>query len=148
MARVVVVLGALAALLPGPAWGDAIVFRRGGDVWLMAPGWERAACGDGRRARAAGLGRRRLMTGRCWRSDPAGRLLQVTQTGQKLGEADPDRSDVRHRRHSRRSAAHVRLSPDGTRVAYDEAIDGDLGDAVDAVERDRTVVPDEPPPGR
>ena len=26
---VVVVLGALAALLPAPAWGDTIVFRRG-----------------------------------------------------------------------------------------------------------------------
>ena len=35
----------------------------------------------------------------------------------------------------------MRISPDGTRIAYDEVIDGDADDAVDAGERDRARVP-------
>jgi hypothetical protein len=110
------------ALVPASAHADAIVFRRDGQVWLMA---------------ADGTGARQLTSdalqyewpsqaddGTIVASDMDGALHRFTATGQDLstiptpamsGDEDVDAE----------TPTHVRISPDGTKIAYDEAIDSD-----------------------
>ncbi|MBE2316456.1 PD40 domain-containing protein [Solirubrobacter sp. CPCC 204708] len=121
MRRLVLALVVLFAL-PATAHADSIVFRRGSDIWRMSPDgtgqrqvtsddryeWPSAA-DDGTFAAADG-------TGVIHRFAPGGARLNTIPTA-----ATDDDEDA-----PTETPTHVRLSPDGTRIAYDQAIAGDV----------------------
>jgi len=105
------------------ARADTIVFRRGGDVWRMAPD---------------GTGQRQLTRGNVsfeWPSaaddgtivaaDETGQLRRMTRDGKPLGEPIPTAATLATEDDDAEPPTHVRVSPDGSRIAYDEVIDGD-----------------------
>jgi hypothetical protein len=111
------------AAAPAVARADMIVFRRGTDIWLMAPD---------------GTSQRQITTGPLqyeWPSaaddgsivfaDTDGRLHRLAASGAEVGTfatAAVGATDD----NPAETPTHVRISPDGTKIAYDEAIDGDL----------------------
>ena len=119
----VAVLVAL-ALWPSVASADTIVFRRDAAVWAMAP--------DGTGQRAVTHGERSYEwpsmadDGTVLAPDTAGWLHRLTPAGVALGAPLPTAAAVATEDAPAEAPTHVRISPDGTRIAYDEAIDGDV----------------------
>lgn len=121
MRRLVAVFAALLAV-PASAHADSIVFRRDGDVWRMAPDgtmqqrvtsggsfeWPSAA-DDGTLVAADAAGQ-------LHRWSPAGVERSVIPTARTVDDEEAPTE----------TPSRVRVSPDGTKVAYDQAIDGDL----------------------
>src|SRR4051794_25020619 len=112
----------IAFLLIAPAaQADSIVFRRGGDVWRMAPdgtGQRQLTSGGGYEWPSAaddGTFAASDATGQVHRWTPAGAQLNVIPGATSTDENAPTETPT-----------HVRISPDGARVAYDQAIDGDV----------------------
>jgi hypothetical protein len=118
----VAVLVAL-VLWPSVASADTIVFRRGTDVWAMAP--------DGTGQRAVTHGERSYEwpsmadDGTVMAPDVAGWLHRLTPAGGEIGAPIPTAATVATEDTPAEPPTHVRISPDGSRIAYDEAIDGD-----------------------
>src|SRR5690348_8483921 len=109
-------------LLAAPAaHADSIVFRRGGDLWRMAPDgtaqrqltsdatYEWPSAADDGTLLAADA------SGRLVRWSVAGTVANVIPVAASGDEEAPTETPT-----------HVRLSPDGARVAYDQAIEGDV----------------------
>src|SRR3954467_13283261 len=100
-----------------------IVFRRGDQVWRMAPdGTSQAQVTAGGRyewpsAADDGTILAPDTTGRLHRLAPSGAELGVFATA-AVGSTEESPAET---------PAPVRISPDGTKVAYDEAIDSDVG---------------------
>jgi hypothetical protein len=128
IASVVLVLRLLAACLlllaavPAAARADAIVFRVEGDVWRMD--------GDG-------TGQHRVTSGTRYEwpsaaddgtlvaADETGRLQRLSPAGAPLGAPIPTLATTATEDTPAEPPTHVRISPDGTKIAYDEIIDGD-----------------------
>jgi hypothetical protein len=111
------------AITPASARADSIVFRRDGQIWLMA---------------ADGTGARQVTTGGLsyeWPSraddgtivapDTEGALHRLTATGRELNTI-PTPAITGDEDVEAETPTHVRVSPDGTKIAYDEAIDSDV----------------------
>ena len=120
--RCLLVLAVALAAAPA-ARADTIVFRRGSDVWLMAP--------DGSGQRAVTHGERRYEwpsaadDGTIVAADDAGRLHRLRADGAAIGAPIPTAATAATEDEPAETPTHVRISPDGTRVAYDQVIDGD-----------------------
>src|SRR5690242_1998843 len=105
------------------AHADSIVFRRGGDVWRMAPD---------------GTGQRQLTSGATYEwpaaaddgtlvaADSAGHLHRWAAAGPELNVIPTAEVDETDEETPTETPTHVRVSPDGARVAYDQAIEGDV----------------------
>src|SRR5262245_1355144 len=100
-----------------------IVFRRGTDIWLMAP--------DGTSQRQVTSGPLRYEwpsaadDGTIVAPDTDGWLHRIAPSGAEVGRfatAAVGATDDA----PAESPTHVRISPDGSKIAYDEAIDGDV----------------------
>ena len=120
----VIVAAVLATLVLVPAArADTIVFRRGGDIWRMAPD------GSGQRPLTHGEERYEWPSaaddGTVVASDETGRLHRLSPAGDALGEPIPTAATVAAEDVPAETPTHVRISPDGARIAYDEVIDGD-----------------------
>jgi WD40-like Beta Propeller Repeat len=114
----------LAMLVAAPcARADTIVFRRDTDVWRMA------ADGSGQRPVASGGFRYEWPSaaddGTIVASDETGRLHRLARDGAALGEPIPTAATGATQDAPAETPTHVRISPDGTRIAYDQVIDGD-----------------------
>ena len=120
--RVLVVLLVLLAAAPA-ARADTIVFRKGTDVWRMAP--------DGSAQTPLTGGERRYEwpsaadDGTIVASDETGRLWRMTLDGVALGAPIPTAATVATEDTPAETPTHVRISPDGAKIAYDQVIDGD-----------------------
>ncbi len=120
--RVLVVLLLLLAAAPA-ARADTIVFRKGTDVWRMAP--------DGSAQTPLTGGERRYEwpsaadDGTIVAADETGRLWRMTLDGVALGAPIPTAATVATEDAPAETPTHVRISPDGTKIAYDQVIDGD-----------------------
>ncbi len=140
----VAVLVAL-ALWPSVASADTIVFRRDANVWAMAP--------DGTGQRSVTHGERSYEwpsmadDGTILAPDTAGWLHRLTPAGAQLGAPLPTAAAVATEDAPAEAPTHVRISPDGSRIAYDEAIDGDVttlwwpGDANQSLGQQGLVAP-------
>src|SRR3712207_1797367 len=114
---------ALIVLLTAPATAgaDSIVFRRGGDLWRMAPdGTDQRQLTDGPlyewpSAADDGTLVAADAAGQLHRWSAAGAELNVIPTAISGDEEAPTETPT-----------HVRLSPNGARVAYDQVIEGDV----------------------
>ena len=119
----VAVLVAL-ALWPSVASADTIVFRRDADVWAMAP--------DGTGQRAVTHGERRYEwpsmadDGTIVAPDVTGWLHRLNPAGIAVGAPLPTAAAIATEDTPAEAPTHVRISSDGSRIAYDEAIDGDV----------------------
>ena len=114
----------LALLAAAPAVrADTIVFRRGGDVWLMTPD------GTGQRNVTDGEGYFEWPSmaddGTIAASDDAGRVHRLTRKGAPLGAPIPTAATFSTEDAPAETPTHVRISPDASKIAYDEVIDGD-----------------------
>ncbi len=111
---------ALAALVlaPAAASADTIVYRRGGDIWIVQPD---------------GSGERRVAQGTyAWPSesdagtiaavDGAGAIHRLTQKGAEIGTPLPTAATQATEDMPAEPPTHVRISPDGQKIAYDELI--------------------------
>jgi hypothetical protein len=115
---------ALVMLVAAPcARADTIVFRRGDDVWRMAPD------GSGQRPVTRGAFRYEWPSaaddGTIVASDETGRLHRLARDGAPLGEPIPTAATAATEDTPAETPTHVRISPDGARIAYDQVIDGD-----------------------
>jgi WD40-like Beta Propeller Repeat len=140
----VAVLVAL-ALWPSAASADTIVFRRDADVWAMAP--------DGTGQRAVTHGERRYEwpsmadDGTIVAPEATGWLHRLSAAGAAVGAPIPTAAVVATDDTPAEPPTHVRVSPDGSRIAYDEAIDGDVttlwwpGDANQTLGQEGLVTP-------
>jgi hypothetical protein len=112
------------AAAPSVAQADSIVFRRGTDIWAMAP--------DGTGQRAVTRGGRSYEwpsaadDGTIVASDVTGWLHRMTPAGDLIGPPIPTAAAVATEDAPAEAPTHVRISPDATRIAYDEAIGGDV----------------------
>jgi hypothetical protein len=121
--RSAVALGVLALLAAAPAAAraDSIVFQRGGDIWLMQP--------DGGGARAVTHGEHAYEwpseadDGTIVAGDGAGAIDRLTQGGAPIGAPLPTAATFATEDSPAESPTHVRISPDGQRIAYDQVID-------------------------
>ncbi len=123
LCRCLLVLVAALAAAPA-ARADTIVFRRGSDVWLMAP--------DGSGQRPVTHGERPYEwpsaadDGTIVAADDGGRLHRLRPDGTAIGAPIPTAATGATEDESAETPTHVRISPDGARVAYDQVIDGDV----------------------
>jgi hypothetical protein len=112
----------LLAVAPA-AHADTIVFRKGSDIWRMAP--------DGSAQTPLTGGERRYEwpsaadDGTIVASDETGRLWRMTIDGVALGTPIPTAATTATEDAPAETPTHVRISPDGTKIAYDQIIDGD-----------------------
>jgi hypothetical protein len=100
-----------------------IVFRRGTDIWRMAPdgsGQVRLTGGERRYEWPSAADDGTIVA-----SDETGRLQRMSRDGVALGEPIPTAATVATGDVAAETPTHVRVSPDGTRIAYDEVIEGD-----------------------
>src|SRR4051812_39476719 len=100
-----------------------IVFRRGDQIWRMAPdGTSQAQVTAGGRYEWPSA----ADDGTILAPDTSGRLHRLSPAGAEIGSfataAVGSTEDA-----PAETPTHVRISPDGTKVAYDEAIDSDVG---------------------
>lgn len=106
------------ALAPAAARADTIVFRRGGDIWIVSPD---------------GSGERRVAQGTyAWPSesdagtiaavDATGAIHRLTQSGAEIGTPLPTAATQATENAPAEPPTHVRVSPDGQKIAYDELI--------------------------
>jgi Tol biopolymer transport system component len=113
----------LLAVAPA-ARADTIVFRRGADIWRMAPD------GSGQVALTGGERRYEWPSaaddGTIVASDETGRLYRLSRDDVEQGEPIPTAATVATEDAPAETPTHVRISPDGARIAYDEGIDGDV----------------------
>jgi hypothetical protein len=118
----VLTLLALAVLTPA-ARADTIVFRVQTDILRMN--------GDGGDQRALTHGEQRYEwpstadDGTLVASDELGRLHRIARDGTALGPPIPTAATVATEDVPAETPTHVRLSPDGARIAYAQLIDGD-----------------------
>lgn len=120
----VVLAVVLAMLVAAPsARADSIVFRRGSDVWRMAPD------GTGQRPVTNGQARFEWPSaaddGTIVAADETGRLHRLAPTGAALGSPIPTAATTATEDDPAETPTHVRISPDGARIAYDAVINGD-----------------------
>lgn len=125
MRRLVVLIAFL--LVVPTAHADSIVFRRGGDVWRMAPD---------------GTGQRQLTAGATYEwpsaaddgtlvaADSAGQLHRWSASGAERSVIPTAAFDETDEETPTETPTHVRLSPSGARVAYDQVIEGDVATLV------------------
>jgi hypothetical protein len=119
----VVVALSVVGLLAPVARADTIVFRVGTDIVRMN--------GDGSDQRAVTHGEQRFEwpstadDGTLVASDELGRLHRLSLAGTALGPPIPTAATVATEDVPAETPTHVRLSPDGTRIAYTQLIDGD-----------------------
>jgi hypothetical protein len=122
MRSFVIALLVLLAAVP-TAHADTIVYRRGSDIWRMAPD------GSGQRALTGGERRYEWPSaaddGTIVASDETGRLWRMSLDGVTAGESIPTAATVATADVPAETPTHVRISPDGTRIAYDEVIESD-----------------------
>src|SRR5689334_3708677 len=120
--RVALLAATIALLLPAAARADTITFMRDGNIWLMAP--------DGSRQRQVSQGR-----DLAWPSEAddgtlvaqgGDYLYRFDQRFDALGAPVPTASLQTSDDLEIEQATHVRVSPDGTKIAYDEAFDDDV----------------------
>jgi hypothetical protein len=118
------VLAVLVLLAAAPsARADTIVYRRGTDIWRMAP--------DGSRQTALTGSERRYEwpsvsdDGTIVASDDTGQLWRMSLDGVTTGAPIPTAATVATADVPAETPTHVRISPDGTRIAYDEVIESD-----------------------
>ena len=120
-----VLLVTLLVLLAGApaAHADTIVYRRGTDVWRMAPdgGGQTPLTGGERRYEWPSA----ADDGTIVASDENGRLWRMTLDGVALGAPIPTAATMATEDVPAETPTHVRVSPDGTKIAYDQVIDGD-----------------------
>jgi hypothetical protein len=111
------------AAAPAVARADMIVFRRGTDIWAMAP--------DGTSQRQVTSGPLRYEwpsaadDGTIVAPDTDGVLHRLAPSGAEIGTFATAAAGATDDNPAE-APTHVRISPDGTKIAYDEAIDGDL----------------------
>ena len=105
------------------ASADTIVYRRGTDIWRMAPD------GSGQTALTGGERRYEWPSaaddGTIVASDEVGQLWRMSLDGVVAGPPIPTAATSATDDVPAETPTHVRISPDGTRIAYDEVIDGD-----------------------
>jgi hypothetical protein len=120
--RFLLALIVLLAVAPA-ARADTIVFRRGTDIWRMAP--------DGSAQTPLTGGERRYEwpsaadDGTLVASDETGRLWRMPLDGVTLGDPIPTAATTATEDAPAETPTHVRISPDATKIAYDQVIDGD-----------------------
>jgi hypothetical protein len=102
---------------------DTIVFRRASEIWRMAPD------GSGQRPVTSGGFRYEWPSaaddGTIVAGDETGRLHRLARDGTPLGEPIPTAATTATQDTPAETPTHVRVSPDGARIAYDQVIDGD-----------------------
>jgi len=119
--RLVCAVLVLFAAAPAVAHADTIVFRKGTDVWRMAP--------DGSAQTPLTGGERRYEwpsaadDGTIVASDETGRLWRMTLDGVALGPGIPTAATTATEDVPAETPTHVRISPDGTKIAYDQVIE-------------------------
>ena len=120
--RAALAVAALAVVAP-PASADTIVFRVETDIFRMN------ADGSGQRAVTHGEQRYEWPSaaddGTLVAADELGRLHRLARDGAALGPPIPTAATVATEDAPAETPTHVRISPDGTRIAYDQLIDGD-----------------------
>src|SRR5688572_27765 len=121
--RLVLALLIVLVLAAAPAArADTIVFRRGTDIWRMAP--------DGAGQTPLTGGERRYEwpsaadDGTIVASDETGRLWRLSLDGVVLGPPIPTAATAATEDVPAETPTHVRISPDGARIAYDQVIEG------------------------
>jgi hypothetical protein len=120
--RIVLVALALLVATPAVARADTIVFRRGGDVWRMAPdGSGQVKLTEGGRYAWPSA----ADDGTIVAADDVGRLQRMTLDGVALGTPIPTAATTATEDAPAEPPTHVRISPDGTKIAYDQIVDGD-----------------------
>lgn len=106
------------ALAPATAHADSIVFNRGGDIWIMQPD---------------GSGQRRVAQGSyAWPSASDDGTIVATDAAGAIHRLSPQRAEKTAPLPTAATQAtadapaepptHVRISPDGKKIAYDEVI--------------------------
>ena len=120
MRRLVATVLAVFAAATATAQADTIVFRRGGDVWLMAP--------DGTGQRQVMPGELRVAVDGRRRDDPGRRRhgLAASLHSGRGARRHPTPATATIDDNPNETPTHVRISPDGARIAYDEGIGGDV----------------------
>jgi hypothetical protein len=118
--RTVVAAAALALAAPAAARADTIVFQRAGDLYAVQP--------DGTNVRRLTQG-----GGYAWPSaaddgtvaalGPNGGIYRFTPQGDQIGDPTPTALTFASDDNPAEPPTHVRVSPDGQKVAYDEVID-------------------------
>jgi hypothetical protein len=115
---------ALAALLllaaPVAARADTIVFQRQGVVWAVQPD------GSGEHAVTTGGGYAwpsAADDGTVAAAGPEGNLFRFTAKGAQIGAPTPTQATFADEDLPAEPPTHVRLSPDGTKLAYDQVTD-------------------------
>jgi hypothetical protein len=97
------------ALAPATAHADTIVFRRGGDIWIMKP--------DGTRQRRVAQGAHAWPSatddGTIAAVDAAGAIHRLTQAGVEIGAPLPTAATQATPDTPAEPPTHVRISPDG-----------------------------------
>jgi hypothetical protein len=116
--RTAVAALAALALAPAAARADTIVFRRGGDIWLVQPD----AGGARRVAQGAYAWPSEADDGTIVAVDGAGAIQRMTQRGVALGAPLPTAATQATQDAPAEPPTHIRISPDGQRIAYDEMI--------------------------
>jgi hypothetical protein len=119
MARIAALI-ALVLALATPARADTIVFQRHGDVWAVAPD------GSGERALTASGGYEwpsAADDGTIAAAGPNGSLYRFTPQGAAIGDPTPTQATFADEDLPAEPPTHVRISPDATKIAYDEVID-------------------------
>ncbi|MDA0159695.1 hypothetical protein OM076_05435 [Solirubrobacter ginsenosidimutans] len=120
-----VLVAALFVLLvvASSASADTIVYRRGTDIWRMAPD------GSGQTALTGGERRYEWPSaaddGTIVASDEVGQLWRMSLDGVVAGPPIPTAATTATQDVPAETPTHARISPDGARIAYDEVIDGD-----------------------
>ena len=115
---------ALAVLLllaaPVAARADTLVFQRKGDIWAVQPD------GTGEHALTSGGGYAwpsAADDGTVAAAGPNGSLYRFTAKGEQIGAPTPTQATYADEDLPAEPPTHVRLSPDGTKIAYDQVID-------------------------
>jgi hypothetical protein len=119
MARFAALL-ALVLAFATPARADTIVFQRHGDVWAVAPdgSGERAVTTSGGYAWPSAAD-----DGTIAATGPNGGLYRFTPQGDPIGDPTPTQATFADEDLPAEPPTHVRISPDATKIAYDEVID-------------------------
>lgn len=115
-----VALVALMLAFAAPARADTLVFQRQGAVMAVAPD------GTGERALTASNGYEwpsAADDGTIAAAGPNGSLYRFTPAGAAIGDPTPTQATFADEDLPAESPTHVRISPDATKIAYDQVID-------------------------
>src|SRR3954447_24895460 len=123
MVRMIAVAAAAALIAPPAARADTIVFQRKGDIWAVQPdgGGQRQVTRGGGYAwpSAADDGTIAALAG-------DGRIHRFAPSGAEVGAPTPPQAAFASDDLPAEPPTHVRVSPDGRKVAYDEVIGGEV----------------------